>query len=156
LEFALFDFRLHEEYSPERGSRVLEVLDEVRREVAVVEPPPFNRFAHSFGHVFGGGYAAGYYSYKWAEVLAADAFAAFEEAGVFDRATAERFRRAVLATGGSRKALDAFIDFRGRAPELDALLRQSGIKSSPYRIPTHVLRRGSRPVSCRLPVEAAV
>ena len=127
LEFALFDFRLHEEYSPERGSRVLEVLDEVRREVAVVEPPPFNRFAHSFGHVFGGGYAAGYYSYKWAEVLAADAFGAFEEAGVFDRATAERFRRAVLATGGSRKALDAFIDFRGRAPELDALLRQSGI-----------------------------
>jgi oligopeptidase A len=131
LEFALFDFRLHEEYSPERGSRVLEVLDEVRREVAVVEPPPFNRFAHSFGHVFGGGYAAGYYSYKWAEVLAADAFAAFEEAGVFDRATAERFRRAVLATGGSRKALDAFIDFRGRAPELDALLRQTGIKSGP-------------------------
>ena len=129
LEFALFDFRLHEEYSPEHGSRVLEVLDEVRREVAVVMPPPFNRFAHSFGHVFGGGYAAGYYSYKWAEVLAADAFAAFEEAGVFDRATAERFRRAVLATGGSRKALDAFIDFRGRAPELDALLRQSGIKN---------------------------
>ena len=127
LEFALFDFRLHEEYSPERGSRVREVLDEVRREVAVVEPPPFNRFAHSFGHVFGGGYAAGYYSYKWAEVLAADAFAAFEEAGVFDRATAERFRRAVLATGGSRKALDAFIDFRGRQPKLDALLKQSGI-----------------------------
>ncbi|HEX7237180.1 MAG TPA: M3 family metallopeptidase [Gammaproteobacteria bacterium] len=131
LEFALFDFRLHEEYSPERGARVLELLDEVRREVAVVEPPPFNRFAHSFGHVFGGGYAAGYYSYKWAEVLAADAFAAFEEAGVFDRATAERFRRAVLATGGSRKALDAFVDFRGRQPKLDALLRQSGIKGSP-------------------------
>jgi oligopeptidase A len=127
LEFALFDFRLHEEYDPARGSRVLEVLAEVRREVAVIEPPPFNRFAHSFGHIFGGGYAAGYYSYKWAEVLAADAFAAFEEAGVFDRATAERFRRAVLATGGSRKALDAFIEFRGRGPSLDALLRQSGI-----------------------------
>jgi len=131
LEFALFDFRLHEEYAPERGSRVLEVLDEVRREVAVVQPPPFNRFAHSFGHVFGGGYAAGYYSYKWAEVLAADAFAAFEEAGVFDRATAERFRRAVLATGGSRKALDAFVDFRGRQPSLDALLKQSGIAERP-------------------------
>ena len=124
IEFALFDFRLHDEYTPERGSRVQELLDEVRREVAVVEPPAYNRFAHSFGHVFGGGYAAGYYSYKWAEVLAADAFAAFEEAGVFDRATAERFRRAVLATGGSRNALDAFIEFRGRAPELDALLKQ--------------------------------
>jgi oligopeptidase A len=127
IEFALFDFRLHEEYSPARGSRVKELLDEVRREVAVIEPPPFNRFANSFGHIFGGGYAAGYYSYKWAEVLAADAFAAFEEHGVFDRATAERFRRAVLATGGSRKALDAFIEFRGRQPSLDALLRQSGI-----------------------------
>jgi oligopeptidase A len=127
LEFALFDFRLHEEYSPERGSRVQELLDEVRQEVAVVEAPPFNRFSHSFGHIFGGGYAAGYYSYKWAEVLAADAFAAFEEAGVFDRATAERFRRAVLASGGSRTALDAFIEFRGRAPQLDALLKQSGI-----------------------------
>jgi oligopeptidase A len=127
IEFALFDFRLHDEYTPERGSRLQELLDEVRREVAVVEPPAYNRFAHGFGHVFGGGYAAGYYSYKWAEVLAADAFAAFEEAGVFDRTTAERFRRAVLATGGSRKALDAFIEFRGRAPELDALLKQSGI-----------------------------
>jgi oligopeptidase A len=127
IEFALFDFRLHEEYAPERGSRVQQLLDEVRGEVAVIEPPPFNRFSHSFGHIFGGGYAAGYYSYKWAEVLAADAFAAFEEAGVFDRATAERFRRAVLATGGSRKALDAFIEFRGRHPSLDALLKQSGI-----------------------------
>ena len=127
LEFALFDFRLHEEYSPARGSRVQELLDEVRSEVAVIKPPAFNRFTHSFGHIFGGGYAAGYYSYKWAEVLAADAFAAFEEAGVFDRATAERFRHAVLASGGSRKALDAFIEFRGRAPDLAALLRQSGI-----------------------------
>jgi oligopeptidase A len=130
IEFALFDFRLHHEYRPERGSRVHEILDEVRREVAVVEPPAYNRFAHSFGHVFGGGYAAGYYSYKWAEVLAADAFAAFEENGVFDRATAERFRRAVLATGGSRNALDAFIEFRGRQPTLDALLKQSGIAAS--------------------------
>ncbi len=127
LEFALFDFRLHDEYTPQRGSRVLELLAEVRREVAVIEPPPYNRFPHSFGHVFGGGYAAGYYSYKWAEVLAADAFAAFEDAGVFDRATAERFRRAVLATGGSRNALDSFIEFRGREPKLDALLKQSGI-----------------------------
>jgi oligopeptidase A len=135
LEFALFDFRLHEEYTSERGSRVLELLNEVRQEVAVVEAPPFNRFPHSFGHIFGGGYAAGYYSYKWAEVLAADAFAAFEEAGVFDRATAERFRRAVLATGGSRAPLDAFIEFRGRAPELDALLKQSGIAERPKGTP---------------------
>jgi oligopeptidase A len=127
IEFALFDFRLHDEYQPARGSRVQEILAEVRNEVAVIEPPAYNRSAHSFGHVFAGGYAAGYYSYKWAEVLAADAFAAFEESGVFDRATADRFRRAVLATGGSRKALEAFVEFRGRQPTLDALLRQSGI-----------------------------
>ena len=127
IEFALFDFRLHDEYTPERGSRVQALLDEVRHEVAVIEPPAYNRFAHGFGHVFSGAYAAGYYSYKWAEVLSADAFAAFEEAGVFDRATAERFRRAVLATGGSRNALDAFIEFRGRPPDLDPLLKQAGI-----------------------------
>jgi oligopeptidase A len=129
LEFALFDFRLHHEYSPAAGPRVHEILADVRREVAVVEHPSFNRFPNTFAHVFGGGYAAGYYSYKWAEVLAADAFAAFEESGVFDRATAARFRRAILAVGGSREALDAFIDFRGRPPELEALLRQSGIAS---------------------------
>jgi oligopeptidase A len=123
----LFDFRLHHEYSPDKGSRVHEILAEVRQEVSVVPVASYNRFPNTFAHVFGGGYAAGYYSYKWAEVLAADAFAAFEEAGVFDRSTAERFRRAILAVGGSRNALDAFIDFRGRPPELDALLRQSGI-----------------------------
>jgi oligopeptidase A len=127
LEFALFDFRLHHEYSPAAGPRVHEILAEVRREVAVVEHPAYNRFPNTFAHVFGGSYAAGYYSYKWAEVLAADAFAAFEESGVFDRATAERFRRAILAVGGSRDALEAFIDFRGRPPKLDALLRQAGI-----------------------------
>jgi oligopeptidase A len=127
LEFALFDFRLHEEYSPERGSRVLELLDEVRREVAVVEPPRFNRFVHSFGHVFGGGYAAGYYSYKWAEVLAADAFAAFRGPGAFDKATARRFLDSILARGGSRDALEAFIEFRGRKPEIGPLLELHGI-----------------------------
>jgi oligopeptidase A len=127
LEFALFDFRLHHEYSPEQGARVDEILAEVRQEVAVVPVASYNRFPNTFAHVFGGGYAAGYYSYKWAEVLAADAFAAFEESGVFDRNTAERFRRAILSVGGSRDALDAFIDFRGRPPELEALLRQSGI-----------------------------
>jgi oligopeptidase A len=127
LEFALFDFRLHHEYSPERGARVHELLADVRREVAVVPVADYNRFPNTFAHVFGGGYAAGYYSYKWAEVLAADAFAAFEESGVFDRNTAERFRGAILSVGGSRDALDAFIDFRGRPPELDPLLRQAGI-----------------------------
>jgi oligopeptidase A len=127
LEFALFDFRLHHEYSPERGARVHEILAEVRAEVSVAPVASYSRFPNTFAHIFGGGYAAGYYSYKWAEVLAADAFAAFEESGVFTRATADKFRRAVLAVGGSRNALDAFIDFRGRPPELDALLRQSGI-----------------------------
>jgi oligopeptidase A len=127
IEYALFDFRLHCEYEPERGGRVHELLAEVRKEVAIVGVPAYNRFACTFSHVFGGGYAAGYYSYKWAEVLAADAFAAFEERGVFDHGTAERFRRAILATGGTREALDAFIDFRGRPPQLEALLKQAGI-----------------------------
>ena len=127
IEYALFDFRLHHEYAPGASARTLDLLAEVRREVAVLGAPEYNRFPSTFGHIFGGGYAAGYYSYKWAEVLAADAFGAFEEAGVLDPSTAERFRRAILATGGSRNALASFIDFRGRPPELDALLKQSGI-----------------------------
>ena len=101
LEFALFDFRMHAEYAPERGGRVLEILREVRAEVAVVPVPEWNRFPNSFGHIFAGGYAAGYYSYKWAEVLAADAFAAFEESGVFDRATAQRFLDTILAAAAA-------------------------------------------------------
>jgi oligopeptidase A len=127
LEFALFDFRMHTEYSKERGGRILEILAEVRAEVAVVPVPPWNRFPNSFGHIFAGGYAAGYYSYKWAEVLAADAFAAFEESGVFDGATAARFLDAILSRGGSRDALEAFIEFRGRRPDVRALLKQHGI-----------------------------
>jgi oligopeptidase A len=127
LEFALFDFRIHKEYSPERGGRILEFLREVRREVAVVPVPEWNRFPSSFGHIFAGGYAAGYYSYKWAEVLAADAFAAFEESGVFDRPTAQRFLDTILSRGGSRDALEAFIEFRGRRPDVRPLLRQHGI-----------------------------
>ncbi len=127
LELALFDFRLHAEYDPERGGRVGEILAGVRREMAVVPVPPWNRFAHSFGHVFAGGYAAGYYSYKWAEVLAADAFSAFEERGVFDHRTAARFLDAILSQGGSRDALDAFVEFRGRKPDVRPLLRQHGI-----------------------------
>jgi oligopeptidase A len=129
LEFALFDFRMHAEYDPQRGGRVREVLGEVRREVAVVPVPEWNRFANSFGHIFAGGYAAGYYSYKWAEVLAADAFAAFEETGVFDNATARRFLDAILVRGGSRDPLDAFVEFRGRRPEVGPLLKQHGINS---------------------------
>jgi oligopeptidase A len=127
LEFALFDFRLHAEYDPQRGGRVAEVLEAVRRQVAVVPAPDWNRFANSFGHIFAGGYAAGYYSYKWAEVLAADAFSAFEKHGVFDRATARRYLDSILSRGGSRDALEAFIEFRGRPPRIDALLRQHGI-----------------------------
>ena len=127
VEFALFDFRLHAEYDPARGARMAEILAEVRQEVAVVQVPEWNRYPNSFGHIFAGGYAAGYYSYKWAEVLSADAFSAFEEAGIFDRATAGRFVDAILSRGGSRDALDAFVAFRGRKPRIDALLRQHGI-----------------------------
>ena len=127
LEFGLFDFRLHAEYSPERGPRIEETLAEVREEVAVVRPPAFNRFPHSFQHIFSGGYAAGYYSYKWAEVLSADAFGAFEERGVFDVATARRFLHAILERGGSRDAMEAFVEFRGRRPDIEPLLRQMGL-----------------------------
>jgi oligopeptidase A len=127
LELALFDFRLHAEYDPAKGGRVLEVLREVRAQVAVVPVPQWNRFPSSFGHIFAGGYAAGYYSYKWAEVLAADAFSAFEENGVFDSKTAHRFLDAILTRGGSRDALEAFIEFRGRRPDVRALLKQHGI-----------------------------
>ncbi len=127
LEFALFDFRIHREYDPGRGGRIYEILDQVRDEVAVIHPPAWNRFAHSFSHIFAGGYAAGYYSYKWAEVLSADAFALFEENGVFDPATGQSFLHNILEQGGARDAMDLFIAFRGREPEIDALLRHSGI-----------------------------
>ncbi|EQD34334.1 oligopeptidase A [mine drainage metagenome] len=127
LEFALFDFRLHAEYDPERGGRVLELLRDVHRQVAVVPMPQWSRFPMSFGHIFAGGYSAGYYSYKWAEVLAADVFAAFEEHGVFDRATARRYVDTILSQGGSRDPLEAFIAFRGRPPRVEALLKQHGI-----------------------------
>jgi oligopeptidase A len=127
LEFALFDFRVHAEFDPAEGSRVLDVLGQVRQDVSLIKHPEYNRLPHSFSHIFAGGYAAGYYSYKWAEVLAADAFAAFEEAGIFDKQTAARFREEILEIGGSRDIMDAYVAFRGRKPTLDALLRQSGI-----------------------------
>jgi len=129
IEFALFDFRLHTEYRPDKSGFALQVLDEVRDEIALIESPDYNRLPHSFSHIFAGGYAAGYYSYKWAEVLAADAFGAFEEAGIFDSDTALRFRSEILEVGGSCDIMQAYIAFRGRKPELDALLRQSGIES---------------------------
>jgi oligopeptidase A len=127
LEFALFDFRLHAEYDPATGRDPLSVLREVRDSVSLIRHPDYNRLPHSFSHVFAGGYAAGYYSYKWAEVLAADAFAAFEEARIFDRETASRFRSEILEIGGSRDIMEAYVAFRGREPTIDALLRQSGI-----------------------------
>jgi oligopeptidase A len=127
VEFALFDFRLHAEYDPARGGRIAEILAEVRSEVAVIKVPEWNRFPNNFGHIFAGGYAAGYYSYKWAEVLSADAFAAFEETGIYNADTATRFVDNILARGGSRDALEAFVGFRGRKPSIEPLLRQHGI-----------------------------
>jgi oligopeptidase A len=106
---------------------VRDLIDEVRREVAVIVPPAFNRFANSFSHIFAGGYAAGYYSYKWAEVLSADVYSLFEERGVLDPAVGSRFLDEILAVGGSRPALESFVAFRGREPSIDALLRHSGM-----------------------------
>jgi oligopeptidase A len=127
LEFGLFDLRLHAEYRPDAPLRLLETLAEVRAEVAVVPTIADNRLPHSFQHIFSGGYAAGYYSYKWAEVLSADAFGAFEEHGIFDPHVADRFRHSILARGGSRDAMEAFVEFRGREPALEPLLRQLGL-----------------------------
>jgi len=127
LEFSLFDFRLHLEYEPQEGARIQQILDEVRAEVAVVQPPEYNRFQHGFSHIFAGGYAAGYYSYKWAEVLSADAFSRFEEEGIFNRDTGLAFFETILEQGGSREPMELFVEFRGRKPTIDALLRHSGI-----------------------------
>jgi oligopeptidase A len=127
LEFALFDFRIHREYESQRGGRIYETLNEVRQQVAVITPPAWNRFAHGFSHIFAGGYAAGYYSYKWAEVLSADAFSLFEERGVFNAETGQAFLQAILQQGGSNDAMDLFVNFRGREPEIEPLLRHSGI-----------------------------
>ena len=127
LEFALFDMHLHFDFDPDATTTPLQLLDQVRRQIAVVFPPAYNRFPNNFSHIFAGGYAAGYYSYKWAEVLSADAFSLFEELGVLNPEAGRRFRQEVLAVGGSRPALDSFIAFRGRAPKIDALLRHSGM-----------------------------
>jgi oligopeptidase A len=127
LEFALFDLRIHSEQAPQTSEAVMRTLEEVRERVAVVRPPAFNRFPHSFQHIFSGGYAAGYYSYKWAEVLAADAFAAFEEAGIFNPSVSRRFLSSILEQGGSRDAMEAFVEFRGRKPQIEPLLKQLGL-----------------------------
>jgi oligopeptidase A len=127
LEFALFDFRLHLEYDPAKGARPLDVLEQVRHDVAVMHPPAWQRFPHAFTHIFAGGYSAGYYSYLWAEVLSADAFEPFEQAGVLDRATGQRFREEILAVGATRPALASFKAFRGREPQPDALLKSYGL-----------------------------
>ncbi len=128
LEFSLFDFKLHKEYR--ENIDVQSVLNEVRKQVAVVIPPSFNRFQNSFSHIFAGGYAAGYYSYKWAEVLSADAFSRFEEEGIFNRNTGESFLHEILEKGGSAEPMELFVNFRGREPEIDALLRHSGIQTA--------------------------
>ena len=127
LEFSLIDMRLHTEFDAEKDS-LLDLVAAVRRDVAVVQYPEFNRTVHAFGHIFGGGYAAGYYSYKWAEVLSADAYAAFEESGVLNPETGAKFRREVLGRGGSRPAMESFIAFRGRKPDMEPLLRHNGLK----------------------------
>ena len=129
LEFSLFDFKIHHEYDPTKGGRIYEILDQVRNQIAVIKPPHFNRFAHSFSHIFAGGYAAGYYSYKWAEVLSSDAFSLFEERGIFDRDTGDAFLTNILEKGGSQNAMDLFVQFRGRKPTIDALLRHNGINA---------------------------
>lgn len=131
IEFALFDMHVHFDFEPNGDRTVLQLLDDIRRDVAVIIPPSFNRFPNSFAHIFAGGYAAGYYSYKWAEVLSADAYSMFEETasdGVVNAATGSRFLEEILAMGGSRSALESFIAFRGREPELDALLRHNGME----------------------------
>jgi oligopeptidase A len=129
IEFSLFDMRLHGEFDPNGNKTVLDLIEEVRDEVAVVRPPKWNRFPNSFSHIFAGGYAAGYYSYKWAEVLSADAYSLFEEMGVLSDEAGNRFRSEVLAQGGSRPALESFIAFRGREPNIDALLRHNGMSN---------------------------
>ena len=125
IEFSLFDFELHATHGD--GRSVLDVLEGIRAEVSVLRPPAYNRFPNSFAHIFAGGYAAGYYSYKWAEVLSADAFSKFEEEGVFNSATGQAFREAILARGGSQAPMVLFVDFRGREPSIDALLRHLGL-----------------------------
>ena len=127
IEFSMFDMRLHGEFDPHGKTNALDLIEQIRDEVAVVRPPKFNRFPNGFSHIFAGGYAAGYYSYKWAEVLSADAYSMFEENGVLCAETGQRFWHEILSQGGSRPALESFVAFRGRAPDIEALLRHNGM-----------------------------
>jgi oligopeptidase A len=127
IEFALFDMMIHVDEERVKQEGIQQVLDDVRQEVSVIIPPDWNRFQHGFTHVFAGGYAAGYYSYKWAEVLSADAFARFEEEGLFNAQVGRDFLHTVLELGGSQKAIDVYTEFRGREPSIDALLRHNGL-----------------------------
>ncbi len=127
IEFSLFDIRLHDDFDPASGKTALQLLQEVRAQVAVMLPPDYNRFPNNFSHIFAGGYAAGYYSYKWAEVLSADAYSLFEENGVLSADVGHRFWSEILGVGGSRPALESFVAFRGREPSMDALLRHNGM-----------------------------
>jgi len=127
IEFAVFDMRLHSDFDPSGPKSALQLLEEVRRQVAVLPPPAYNRFPNNFSHIFAGGYAAGYYSYKWAEVLSADAYGLFEEQGVLSERAGQRFRDEILAVGGSRPAAESFRAFRGRDPSVEALLRHNGM-----------------------------
>lgn len=129
IEFSLFDMRLHGDFDPNGKLTALDVIEQVRDEVAVLRPPKFNRFPNSFSHIFAGGYAAGYYSYKWAEVLSADAYSLFEEMGTLSAEAGSRFKNEVLAKGGSRPAMESFVAFRGREPSMDALLRHNGMSN---------------------------
>jgi oligopeptidase A len=126
LEFSLFDLQVHRTQPTPDQTGIQQILDDLRTRYAVMATPDYNRFQNSFSHIFAGGYAAGYYSYKWAEVLASDAFERFEQEGIFNVETGQAFRREVLSVGGSRPAQDSFAAFRGRAPSIDALLRHSG------------------------------
>ncbi|GBL44853.1 oligopeptidase A [Sulfuriferula multivorans] len=127
IEFSLFDMRLHDDFDPATGKTALQLLQEIRAQVAVLIPPDYNRFPNNFSHIFAGGYAAGYYSYKWAEVLSADAYSLFEENGVLSESVGHRFWSEILGVGGSRPALESFVAFRGREPAIDALLRHNGM-----------------------------
>ncbi len=129
IEFALFDIELHQQTGVKDARQIQQILNMVRDAISVVKTPERNRFQNGFSHIFAGGYAAGYYSYKWAEVLSADAFAAFEEEGIFNVDTGQRFLQCILEKGGSRPAIESFLCFRGRQPNIEALLRHSGITS---------------------------
>ena len=134
LEFALFDFQLHYNCNDYHQDAIKKLLDEIRAEISVLIPPEYNRFQHSFTHIFAGGYAAGYYSYKWAEVLSADAYSKFEEKGVFDRETGELFLHTILEQGGARDPMDLFVEFREREPSIKALLKHTRIEPQPSSV----------------------